>query len=94
MMVAVAARGARETVDGPSVVRERLEEFVGEVALASMDHPVQRENAGRYVRGLLQAGPRNRLNRWSSGGRGRLPEPAAVPGRQPVGSSACDAGGG
>src|SRR5665811_1126371 len=42
-------------------VKERLEEFVGEVALASMDHPVQRENAERYVRGLLQAGPRKSL---------------------------------
>jgi len=42
-------------------VRGRLEEFVGGVALASMDHPVQRENAGRYVRGLLQAGPRKSL---------------------------------
>lgn len=42
-------------------VKERLEEFVGEVALASMGHPVQRENAERYVRGLLQAGPRKSL---------------------------------
>ena len=42
-------------------VRERLEEFVGGVALASMDHPVQRENAERYVRGLLAAGPRKSL---------------------------------
>jgi SRSO17 transposase len=42
-------------------VRERLEEFVGAVALASMDHPVQRENAERYVRGLLAAGPRKSL---------------------------------
>jgi hypothetical protein len=42
-------------------VKERLEEFVGGVALASMDHPVQRENAERYVRGLLQAGPRKSL---------------------------------
>jgi SRSO17 transposase len=42
-------------------VRERLEDFVGGVALASMDHPVQRENAERYVRGLLQAGPRKSL---------------------------------
>lgn len=42
-------------------VRERLEEFVGGVALASMDHPVQRENAERYVRGLLQASPRKSL---------------------------------
>ena len=42
-------------------VRERLEEFVGGVALASMDHPVQRENAEQYVRGLLAAGPRKSL---------------------------------
>ncbi len=42
-------------------VKERLEEFVGGVALASMDHPVQRENAERYVRGLLHAGPRKSL---------------------------------
>lgn len=42
-------------------VRERLEEFVGGVALMSMDHPVQRENAERYVRGLLAAGPRKSL---------------------------------
>ena len=42
-------------------VKERLGEFVGGVALASMDHPVQRENAERYVRGLLQAGPRKSL---------------------------------
>ncbi len=42
-------------------VKERLGEFVDGVALASMDHPVQRENAERYVRGLLQAGPRKSL---------------------------------
>src|ERR1039457_3863008 len=43
------------------VVKERLEEFVGGVARASMEHPGQRENAERYVRGLLQAGPRKAL---------------------------------
>jgi SRSO17 transposase len=42
-------------------VKERLEEFVGGVAMASMEHPVQRENAERYVRGLLQASPRKSL---------------------------------
>jgi SRSO17 transposase len=42
-------------------VKERLEKFVGGVALAAMDHPVQRENAERYVRGLLQAGARKSL---------------------------------
>lgn len=42
-------------------VKERMEEFVGGVARASMEHPVQRENAERYVRGLLGAGPRKSL---------------------------------
>jgi len=43
------------------VVKERLEEFVGGVALASMEHPVQRANAERYVRGLLGASVRKSL---------------------------------
>ncbi|MCA1681355.1 MAG: IS701 family transposase, partial [Actinobacteria bacterium] len=34
---------------------------MGGVAAASMDHPVQRENAERYVRGLLGAGARKSL---------------------------------
>ncbi|MGH2831770.1 MAG: IS701 family transposase [Solirubrobacteraceae bacterium] len=42
-------------------VKERMEEFVAGVALASMNHPAQRENAERYVRGLLAAGPRKSL---------------------------------
>jgi SRSO17 transposase len=42
-------------------VKERMEEFVAQVALASMNHPAQRENAERYVRGLLVAGPRKSL---------------------------------
>jgi SRSO17 transposase len=43
------------------VVRERLEEFVAGVAVAAMNHPAQHANAQRYVRGLLQAGPRKSL---------------------------------
>jgi SRSO17 transposase len=48
-------------VSSAGVVKERLEEFVGGVALASMEHPVQRANAERYVRGLLGASVRKSL---------------------------------
>jgi SRSO17 transposase len=44
-----------------SGVRERMEEFVAAVVGAAMNHPVQRANAERYVRGLLGAGPRKSL---------------------------------
>jgi SRSO17 transposase len=44
-----------------SAVRERMEEFVAAVVGAAMNHPVQRANAERYVRGLLGAGPRKSL---------------------------------
>jgi SRSO17 transposase len=60
-MSAVAVEEAVPVSLLAGAVRERLEEFVGGVALASMDHPVQRENAERYVRGLLSAGPRKSL---------------------------------
>jgi SRSO17 transposase len=61
MMVAVAARGARETVDGPSVVRERLEVFAGEVLAAAVNRPVQLVNGGLYLRGLIEDGSRKSL---------------------------------
>jgi SRSO17 transposase len=61
VMSAVVMEEAVPVVFLAEEVRERLEEFVGGVAMASMDHPVQRENAERYVRGLLQAGPRKSL---------------------------------
>jgi SRSO17 transposase len=48
-------------VSSAPMVRERLEGFVGGVAAAAMEHPVQRENAERYVRGLLGAGARKSL---------------------------------
>jgi SRSO17 transposase len=38
-----------------------LEGFVAAVAAAAMNHPAQHANAQRYVRGLLQAGPRKSL---------------------------------
>jgi len=59
-MLAVAMEGSvPEFLAGD--VKERLEEFVAGVAVASMDHPVQRENAQLYVRGLLAAGHRKSL---------------------------------
>jgi SRSO17 transposase len=61
MMVAVAARGARETVDGPSVVRERLEVFAGEVLAGAVNRPVQLVNGGLYLRGLIEDGSRKSL---------------------------------
>jgi len=42
-------------------VKERMEGFVAGVAGAAMSHRVQRENAERYVRGLLGAGARKSL---------------------------------
>ena len=60
-MVAVAARGARETVDGPSVVRARLEVFAGEVLAGAVNRPVQLVNGGLYLRGLIEDGSRKSL---------------------------------
>ena len=60
-MVAVAARGARETVDGRSVVRKRLEVFAGEVLAAAVNRPVQLVNGGLYLRGLIEDGSRKSL---------------------------------
>ncbi|MGI8507614.1 MAG: IS701 family transposase [Solirubrobacteraceae bacterium] len=42
-------------------VKTRMEAFVASVASAAMNHPVQRANAERYVRGLLAAGTRKSL---------------------------------
>jgi SRSO17 transposase len=59
MSAAVMERTLSESL--APAVKERMEEFVGGVAAASMKHPVQRENAERYVRGLLGAGSRKSL---------------------------------
>jgi SRSO17 transposase len=66
MMTAVVMKEAlpessTATAFGAAQVKERMEAFVAEVALAAMDHPVQRANAERYVRGLLAAGQRKSL---------------------------------
>jgi SRSO17 transposase len=48
-------------VDGPAVVRERLEAFAGEVLAGAMNRPVQMVNGSLYLRGLLEEGPRKSL---------------------------------
>jgi SRSO17 transposase len=60
MAVAVMERDASVGSLAPAV-KARMEVFVGEVAGAAMSHPVQRANAGLYVRGLLAAGARKSL---------------------------------
>jgi len=59
-MSAAVTEGAVSEFLAPAV-KVRMEEFVAGVAAAAMDHPVQRENAERYVRGLLGAGARKSL---------------------------------
>lgn len=48
-------------VDGPVVVRERLEAFASEVLAGAVNRPVQLVNGGVYLRGLLEQGPRKSL---------------------------------
>ena len=62
-MGAVAeAKSLRSGEVGPSsAVRERLEAFAGEVLVEAMNRPVQLFNGGRYLRGLLEQGPRKSL---------------------------------
>ncbi len=48
-------------VDVPSVVRERLEAFAGEVLAEATNRPVQVVNGGLYLRGLIEQGPRKSL---------------------------------
>src|SRR5690349_10681995 len=63
MMVVVTVAGSqvKQDVDPPSLVRERLEAFAGEVLAAAMNRPVQRVNGGLYLRGLLEQGARKSL---------------------------------
>ena len=63
-MVVVTVAGSqveRADVDAPSVVRERLEAFAGEVLVAAMNRPVQVRNGGLYLRGLIEDGARKSL---------------------------------
>ena len=61
VVVTVAGSQVERDVDPPSVVRERLEAFAGEVLAAAMNRPVQRVNGGLYLRGLLEEGARKSL---------------------------------
>ena len=59
--VAVKDRDAREQVDAPAAVRERLEVFAGGVLAEAMNRPVQVANGGLYLRGLIEQGQRKSL---------------------------------
>ena len=48
-------------VDGPVVVRERLEAFAEEVLEGAVNRPVQLVNGRLYLRGLVEEGPRKSL---------------------------------
>jgi SRSO17 transposase len=63
MMAAVAVRDpdARERVDAPAAVRERLEVFAGGVLGEAMNRPVQLVNGALYLRGLIGEGRRKSL---------------------------------
>jgi SRSO17 transposase len=61
MMLAVAVRDERETVDDPSAVVVRLEAFADEVLCGAVNRPVQLANGGVYLRGLIEQGPRKSL---------------------------------
>ncbi len=58
-MCAVATKEA--SLNGPAAVRERLEAFASEVLTEAMNRPVQMQNGERYLRGLLEQGPRKSL---------------------------------
>ena len=60
VVVTVAGSQVERDVDPPSVVRERLEAFAGEVSDA-MNRPVQARNGGLYLRGLIEDGARKSL---------------------------------
>lgn len=52
---------AHADVDRPEAIRERLESFGAEVLAEAMNRPVQVENGGLYLRGLIEQGPRKSL---------------------------------
>ena len=62
-MVAVsdARSGVSVRVDAPSVVADRLEAFGEAVLAGAMNRPVQMVNGARYLRGLIEQGPRKSL---------------------------------
>jgi SRSO17 transposase len=48
-------------VDGPAVVKARLEAFGADVLARAMNRPVQMVNGGLYLRALIEQGPRKSL---------------------------------
>jgi len=60
-VVTVAGSQVKRDVDRPSVVRERLEAFAGEMLGEAMNRPVQMRNGGLYLRGLIADGSRKSL---------------------------------
>lgn len=48
-------------VEGPEAVRKRLEAFASEVLAEAANRPVQLQNGGLYLRGLIEQGPRKSL---------------------------------
>ena len=58
-MSAVATKDV--DLEGPVEVKERLEAFGREVLAEAMNRPVQMENGGLYLRGLIEQGPRKSL---------------------------------
>ena len=61
MMAAVAVADSSVGVDRPSAVAERLEAFGIEVLAGAVNRPVQLDNGGLYLRGLIEEGPRKSL---------------------------------
>jgi SRSO17 transposase len=60
-VVTVAGSQVERDADRPSVVRERLEAFAGEMLGEAMNRPVQMHNGGLYLRGLIEDGSRKSL---------------------------------
>lgn len=59
--MSVVADSERREVDGPSAVRERLEEFGREVLAEATNRPAQMVNGDLYLRGLVEEGRRKSL---------------------------------
>ena len=71
-MAVMTSQDADVEVDGPAVVRERLEAFGASVLADAMNRPAQMVHGGLYLRGLIEQGPRKSLQPMA----GRLGEDA------------------
>ena len=61
VVVSDAKSDVRVRVDAPSVVADRLEAFGEAVLAGAMNRPVRVVNGARYLRGLIEQGPRKSL---------------------------------